>query len=366
MSRIRSAFSLEEIKSINSLIEHLYDENLTLENCMDLFTNKLREQIYFDKSDFMFFRHNPHTNLYEMQSFAPINWTDGEVENYIETYMHMDDVLPILASPQEIAFRNSDIFCLAERKKTKYYREFVQTAQLEISIDANIPLPQDYNTYAILGLFRNTGKKEFTLKELEIVKMYQKHLSKVFEKKFAISSTNPNEDSFLAFDNFESLGVCILDSELTLVSFNTTFKNFASDHSAIQDSAIGQQVRKIAEQISGSPTKSKLGPISAEINNNTFMIEVSRYTHNSTKYICIVYPLSNLFLTSMTSLKDRYRLSNREFEILYLMLKNGMTNDEIANHLFISVATVKRHISTAYQKLGINNQKQLLSLLKII
>mgnify|MGYP000935937456 FL=1 len=364
MSRLGSAFSLEEIKSINSLIEHLYDESLTLEDCMDLFTNKLREQIYFDKSDFMFFRHNPETNLYEMQSFAPINWSEGEVESYIETYMHMDDVLPILATPQEIAFRNSDIFCIAERKKTRYYREFVQTAQLEISIDANIPLPQDYNTYAILGLFRNTGKKEFTLKELEIVKMYQKHLSKVFEKKLA--NANSNDDSFLAFDNFESLGVCILDSELKLVSFNTTFKNFASDRSTIHDSAIGQQVRKIAEQLSGSPAKSKLGPISAEINNNTFLIEVSRYNHKSTKYICIVYPLSNLFLTSMTSLKDSYRLSNREFEILYLMLKNGMTNEEIANYLFISVATVKRHISTAYQKLGINNQKQLLTLLKII
>ncbi|WP_147594410.1 helix-turn-helix transcriptional regulator [Brotomerdimonas butyrica] len=43
-----------------------------------------------------------------------------------------------------------------------------------------------------------------------------------------------------------------------------------------------------------------------------------------------------------------------------------MTNDEIANYLFISPATVKRHISNAYLKLGINNQKQLLGLLKII
>lgn len=366
MSRIETVFSLEEIKAINSVIEQLYDENLSLTNCMDTFMNRLKEQLYFDKSDFMFFKYNPDANLYEMNSFAPVNWTDREVERYIETYMHMDDVLPILSKSQEIAFRNTDIFSLTERKKTRYYQEFIQFASLEISIDANIPLSADCNTFAILGLFRNTGKKEFTLKELEIVKMYQKHLSKVFEKQLS-KNLNSNEDNFLAFNNFESLGVCMLDSGLEFVSFNTSFKNFMSEDSkSIQDSSIGQQVKKIAEQLSGLPAKSKLGPISTDIGDNTFLIEVSRYNQNGTKYICIVYPLSNLFLRSITSLKEKYRLSNREFEILYLILKNGMTNEEIANQLFISVATVKRHISTAYQKLGINNQKQLLGLLRII
>ena len=44
-------------------------------------------------------------------------------------------------------------------------------------------------------------------------------------------------------------------------------------------------------------------------------------------------------------------LTAREVEVLRLIAA-GMRNDEIANHLFISPSTVKRHIANAYGKLG--------------
>lgn len=365
MGEISTSFSLDEIKCINATIDQLHDEDLTLKGCMDFFMESLGEQIFFDKSDFMFFDYNSEMDLYEMKSFAPVNWTETETNHYIETYMHMDDVLPILSKPHEVAFRNTDIFS-SERKKTRYYREFVRKAQLEISIDANIPLSIDCNTFAILGLFRNSGRKEFSLKELEIIKMYQKHLSKIFEKHLRRKLPEGDEEMFLAFDHFESLGICILDSGLEFSSFNTSFKKFASSPSiSVRDSEISRQIRHIAGQLAALPPDKKMEPVSFEIDGNSFLAEISRCNQNTTKYICIVYPLSSFFSKRLTALKDSFRLSNREFEVLYLLLKNGMTNEEIANHLFISTATVKRHISTAYQKLGINNQKQLLTLLKI-
>jgi DNA-binding CsgD family transcriptional regulator len=48
------------------------------------------------------------------------------------------------------------------------------------------------------------------------------------------------------------------------------------------------------------------------------------------------------------------------------MLKYGLTNEEISRRLYISLATAKRHVSNAYQKIGINNQKQLLNILKLL
>ncbi len=366
MNEVLASFSLDEIKYINDTIYSLYDEQLSLKDCMDIFMDELNRQIYFDKGDFTFYGYNCDTNLYEIQSFFPANWKGSETDNYINTYIHMDDVLPILSKPQEIAFRNNDIFS-TDRRKTKYYQEFVRSAQLEISIDANIPLSADCNIFAIFALYRNAGRKEFSLKDLEIVKMYQRHLSRVFEKHLSKKKPNDSEELFLSIDNFESLGICILDSNLEFLSYNASFKSFLSDYSVpIQDSKIGHQVKRIAKQLSCISTKSKLGPISEEIGDITFLFEISRYYQNSTKYICIIYPLSSFFLNRITSLKDSHNLTNREFEVLYLMLKHGMTNEEIANHLFISSATVKRHISNAYQKLGINNQKQLLALLKVI
>ncbi|MCI0696058.1 LuxR C-terminal-related transcriptional regulator [candidate division KSB1 bacterium] len=50
-------------------------------------------------------------------------------------------------------------------------------------------------------------------------------------------------------------------------------------------------------------------------------------------------------------------LTAREVEILRLIAA-GMRNQEIANHLFISLHTVKRHIANAYGKLGVSHRTE--------
>ncbi|WP_280923959.1 LuxR C-terminal-related transcriptional regulator [Ornithinimicrobium cryptoxanthini] len=50
-------------------------------------------------------------------------------------------------------------------------------------------------------------------------------------------------------------------------------------------------------------------------------------------------------------------LTGREVEILRL-IATGMRNQEIANHLFISLSTVKRHIANAYRKLDVSHRTQ--------
>jgi LuxR family maltose regulon positive regulatory protein len=49
-------------------------------------------------------------------------------------------------------------------------------------------------------------------------------------------------------------------------------------------------------------------------------------------------------------------LTNREFEIINLLALR-LSNQEIANNLFISVPTTKRHIINIYQKLGVNKRQ---------
>jgi len=51
-------------------------------------------------------------------------------------------------------------------------------------------------------------------------------------------------------------------------------------------------------------------------------------------------------------------LSDKEYEITMLAAK-GFTNNQIANHLFLSVNTIKWHSQKIYSKLGVKNRTEL-------
>ncbi len=67
--------------------------------------------------------------------------------------------------------------------------------------------------------------------------------------------------------------------------------------------------------------------------------------------------------TDMQKAVDRitsqYHISKRETEILSLLLK-GKTNREIEKELFISIHTVKNHIYSIFQKLGVSSRYELI------
>jgi ATP/maltotriose-dependent transcriptional regulator MalT len=53
--------------------------------------------------------------------------------------------------------------------------------------------------------------------------------------------------------------------------------------------------------------------------------------------------------------EDRNRLTTREAEILELVA-TGLTNAAIAERLWVSPATVKKHLENVYAKLGVANR----------
>lgn len=360
-------FSLKEVENIIKIIECIYDTELSLSQFTNEFMTRLKRIVYFDKSDFMFFTYNPTTEKYEMQSFHPINWTDDEINNYIETYMHIDDVLPILTQPGYVSFRNDNMFSLEKRRKTRYFKEFATDASLELSIDANIPLPDEYNIIAILGLFRNIEKVEFSARDLEIIKLLQPHLVNRMITHFDRTSGKSISSPDLMLDNIETLGICTYSAEGELLNNNLPYRNFAL-HSGktIETSLFSTKIKKLINILVADNSTDRLGPAPIEVNGNTFMVQMAFNDMERSKLTVAVYYVTEIYTKRFIDLKDEYDLSNREFEIIFLSMKEGLSNSEIAEKLFISEATVKRHIYTCYQKIGINNHKQLLKKLQIL
>jgi ATP/maltotriose-dependent transcriptional regulator MalT len=65
------------------------------------------------------------------------------------------------------------------------------------------------------------------------------------------------------------------------------------------------------------------------------------------------YPVSEPLLSSEILVEP---LSNRELEMLNLVSR-GLRNKEIAEKLFVSQDTVKKHLYNSYQKLGVKNRR---------
>ncbi len=53
-------------------------------------------------------------------------------------------------------------------------------------------------------------------------------------------------------------------------------------------------------------------------------------------------------------------LTARQVEVIEALYRTGMTNRELADHLGVSPHTIKSHIRTAFQKLGVANRTQFL------
>lgn len=70
----------------------------------------------------------------------------------------------------------------------------------------------------------------------------------------------------------------------------------------------------------------------------------------------VFIPQTEDFTINEIELK-KLNLTNREYEILQLVA-NGHSNTDIANNLFLSISTVKTHVSNLYLKMNVKSRGQ--------
>ncbi|MDW3192944.1 MAG: response regulator transcription factor [Cytophagales bacterium] len=70
----------------------------------------------------------------------------------------------------------------------------------------------------------------------------------------------------------------------------------------------------------------------------------------------VIVPQSKTFILNEAALRE-LALTNREFEILQLIAK-GHSNSKIADHLFLSLSTIKTHVSNLFTKMNVNSRFQ--------
>lgn len=345
---------------VNKMIYELYNDELPLFNRVLNFYQMLLEIIYFDKASVLFFTKNS-SGTYDKHSSISINWDMDYVQkNYDEYYCHLDDTLPIMDQPSPVIFKSSDFFNYELRKETAYWKEYLVPNNCIYSMEGNLTLKSSRGIKGGFAFYRGQEKQDFTDDEIRIFKLFQPHLSNIF--KYYGEEADSSSIMFM-LDKYNSVGLGMLDNNYKIIRANKTFDNILESDN---NHGICNKIVQICKSLNSASSNKMTDEY--KFDENPIFLEVTRIESPSSsdfQFYCMVYDVSYFFSSTLKQAKEKYTLTQREFDIIQAVLK-GKSNEEIAKELYLSLPTVKKYLASIYGKMEIKNQKQIFDRLNLI
>jgi DNA-binding CsgD family transcriptional regulator len=364
---MQDTLTKDELYYLNRIIADLYDEN-TPERVFQNFLEQLKELVFFEKGDIYFYR-SKKTEVF-IDEFISVDW-GSDLDLYLGNYYAIDDVLPVVADKTPKMFRCSDIFETSERKKTRYYHELLAPAGMEYSIEGNLTINEGGEVSGI-GIHRSASLEDFSEKDLSVLKLCRVHLARIADRyRQSRGADNEYLRIFPSIMRMKNVGIVFLDSDFSVMVSNLPDTDIVP---SISEAAILQKIINVCREVRRKRDQQLAAGISAEFRIKSRIIEdgKSYFTNitcvpkpgvaNEHRYAIMIFNYSEFFGDILGELKAVYRLTEREFEVLQAMMR-GKNNQEIAAELFITLPTVKKHLSSIYQKLAVDGQRQILGLL---
>lgn len=343
---------------INQLIADLYDTGLPLPQRINRLFTELKKVILFDRANILFYR--KRNSRYEMHSIFTYNWTLAEEVEYQVKYCYQDDVLALLDYDHSISFITDQTFNSSVREKSEYFRDFLLPMGQHSSIETNFSVRQQH-LRGIFSVHRGKDKQPFTDEDLRIIKMFQPHLPNIFQD---YGKPEETEEDLIPdiLHNSRNIGVCAFDQDIHFIGCNDTFRRFADYGVDLMDSLISKRLKVLCLRLKNTGQSS----IEYKVKDMPYFLEVRSQTifqsSQRTRYICICYDTGWILERCTAQLCRENDLTSREEEVLHLAVC-GNSNEQIAEALHISISTVKKHLVSVYDKMGVKNLKQILQLL---
>lgn len=358
MSIEQVKLTVEDCRFLNEITATLYSEVINTddsEQALKNFLESLKKLIPFEKGEIYFC--NFHKDSISYEDFIFCGWTKEELDQYHnEDVYKMDEVLPMVSSSSPIIFRSSDVFIQSEREKTKYYNDIVRPLGMDYSIEGNIAYEE--GQLSAISIHRSERNSDFTPKALEVIKYVRPHLiniSKIYtnlKKKSSIISYNQTPIDYVG----SNISYCVFDKSFNLV--RASIKHLIDTYRQEKDEVINIINRALllsATRLESQPHHTQ----EIRIGEHRFMADIKK---NDGEYHILIYDFSITISNLLEEVKTKYNLSPREYEV-FLCITEGLDTAEIAEKLFISATTAKKHLINLYKKLNIKGRHQVLSII---
>jgi DNA-binding CsgD family transcriptional regulator len=304
---------------------------------------------------------------------------DEKFKGYYNTYFHQFDPLQLLRGMQRgkkwTCLDGVCTFSYDSQQSTEYYTDFLKPQKIHHKLVAN--LVAEGETYGRVVWMRPQKSHRFTNQEIRLAKVVSPYLAHALAYNEMRQRLKLKGKILDYIEKQSSVGILLLDDKFQVVYINQKAEELlAALESTAANGSAGDQIlsqvvadcREIEASTKDRPVDFMAIPRKRTIGGhptNRFAATYKALTHtsgagNSVLFMVCIEEESPPVDVNPRHLMDAYGLSKREIDVAGLLF-SGLKNAQIAEKLFVSEITVKKHLQNIYTKVGVNNRTSLVN-----
>jgi len=352
------------IMETNHLTDADYTKILSFLSQINNFNNDYQQHILrlFDEIfGYKYSTFNFINNNLELYSTKGYNIADNLTKSYYDYYYKTDIFNPknrtdLQYNKNVLAIK--DIMPTSQYENTEFYSDFLKKEMLYYELA--LPLKINNKLVAGIGVYKTKDDKDFSDRDIAILSKLNEFISNYIWVNSEYSSIQKECQRYNKYFEEIPTGIIILNKRFSIMRYNRAAEAFAGNLQ--KGNSPYNSIRQFIDEI--------FSKYYNEINNSQTNITTHYKSYRITIMSNLISPVCEglepfylIFITELNGEKEEtaerilksYNLSTREAEILELV-KNGLSNKEIADNLGISKYTVKAHLENIFNKLQVKNR----------
>jgi DNA-binding CsgD family transcriptional regulator len=304
-----------------------------------------------------------------------INIDDKYVRQY-KDYFHRYDPIQLIkgAFCKKRVVQLDELIDYRAFVSSKFYCDFLRPQKIHHKLYINLHTGGSF--HGRIALYRPVKSKKFSEKDVNILKTMSPYLAHALDYNELYINIKLQDNILKIIEKNWSTGLILLDESMQLIYMNQMAKEFCRKlvgFTSIQDiyfqipPPLLEDCCVMTEELKRCPADCLVLPKHRVIkikNSEKFcvssrILEKQISLENCRLFMIAIEEMSETKRINQNNLKMFYRLTNREIDIVFQIFK-GLRNAEIAQKLFVSEITVKKHIQNIFQKVGVKTRTALI------
>ena len=356
----------KEIYDIINMANFTLDRNLLRCKILDV----LYHRIYVESSVFFL----PNKKLKSTGGIEK-NIDDKYVSQY-KRYFHRYDPIQLIKGPfnKKSVIQLEELIDYRSFVSSKFYCDFLRPQKIHHKLYINLLAADRFQ--GRIALYRPVKSKKFSKKDVHLIETISPYLAHALDHNELCINLKFKDNILKIIDENLSTGLILLNDSMQMVYMNQRAKEFCSNligKTPCRDIYIHlptmllEDCYTMTEELKRCPADCLVLPkhkVLRTKNSGKFhlcsrILEKRISPVNHRLYMISIDDVSASKRIDQNDLKKNYHLTEREIDIVTHIFK-GLKNAEIAQRLFVSEITIKKHIQNIFQKVGVTNRTMLI------